>query len=58
MENLLGPGLEQGQLALPLSHSSILHKMLLRIAEFSALALERRINPILMFILLFPKRVY
>jgi hypothetical protein len=30
MENLLGPGLEQGQLALPLASSSILHKVLLR----------------------------
>jgi hypothetical protein len=30
MENLLAPGLEQGQLALPLASSSILHKVLLR----------------------------
>jgi uncharacterized protein YbjT (DUF2867 family) len=43
MENLLGPGLEQGQLALPLSSSSILQQSALRnIAEFSALALEYR----------------
>jgi hypothetical protein len=38
MENLFGPGLEQGRLALPLSHSSILHKTLLGTLEFSALA--------------------
>ncbi len=43
MENLLGPGLEQGQLALPLSPSSILQQSALQnIAEFSALVLERR----------------
>jgi uncharacterized protein YbjT (DUF2867 family) len=43
MENLLGPGLEQGQLALPLSPSSILQQSALEnIAEFSALVLERR----------------
>lgn len=42
MENLLGPGLEQGQLALPLSTSSILQQSALEnIAEFSALVLER-----------------
>ena len=42
MENLVGPGLEQGQLALPLSPSSILQQSALEnIAEFSALALER-----------------
>jgi uncharacterized protein YbjT (DUF2867 family) len=42
MENLLGPGLEQGQLALPLSPSSILQQSALEnIAEFSALVLER-----------------
>ena len=42
MENLLGPGLQQGQLALPLSLSSILQQSALRnIAEFSALVLER-----------------
>jgi uncharacterized protein YbjT (DUF2867 family) len=42
MENLLGPGLEQGQLALPLSPSSILQQSALQnIAEFSALVLER-----------------
>src|ERR687883_474093 len=47
MENLLGPGLEQGQLALPLSPSSILQQSALEnIAEFSALVLERR-NPFL-----------
>jgi len=41
MENLLGPGLEQGQLALPLSPSSILQQSALQnIAEFSALILE------------------
>jgi len=41
MENLLGPGLEQGQLALPLSSSSILQQSALQnIAEFSALVLE------------------
>jgi len=41
MENLLGPGLEQGQLALPLSPSSILQQSALQnIAEFSALVLE------------------
>src|ERR1051325_11457568 len=43
MENLLGPGLEQGQLALPLSLSTILQQSALKnIAEFSALVLERR----------------
>ncbi|HZI69569.1 MAG TPA: NmrA/HSCARG family protein, partial [Nitrososphaeraceae archaeon] len=43
MENLLGPGLEQGQLALPLSSSSVLQQSALEnIAEFSALVLERR----------------
>jgi uncharacterized protein YbjT (DUF2867 family) len=42
MENLLGPGLQQGQLALPLSPSSILQQSALEnIAEFSALVLER-----------------
>ena len=42
-ENLLGPGLQQGQLALPLSPSSILQQSALEnIAEFSALVLERR----------------
>jgi uncharacterized protein YbjT (DUF2867 family) len=41
MENLLGPGLEQGQLTLPLSSSSILQQSALQnIAEFSALVLE------------------
>jgi uncharacterized protein YbjT (DUF2867 family) len=43
MENLLGPGLEQSQLALPLSPSTILQQSALKnIAEFSALVLERR----------------
>lgn len=42
MENLLGTGLEQGQIALPLSPSSILQSALENIAEFSALVLERR----------------
>jgi uncharacterized protein YbjT (DUF2867 family) len=43
MENLLGPGLEQGQLALPLSPSTTLQQSALQnIAEFSALVLERR----------------
>jgi uncharacterized protein YbjT (DUF2867 family) len=43
MENLLGSGLEQGQLALPLSSSSVLQQSALQnIAEFSALVLERR----------------
>jgi uncharacterized protein YbjT (DUF2867 family) len=43
MENLLGTGLEQGQIALPLSPSSILQQSALEnIAEFSALVLERR----------------
>jgi uncharacterized protein YbjT (DUF2867 family) len=43
MENLLGPGLENGQLALPLSPSSVLQQSALQnIAEFSALVLERR----------------
>ena len=43
MENLLGPGLQQGQLALPLSSSTILQQSALQnIAEFSALVLERR----------------
>jgi uncharacterized protein YbjT (DUF2867 family) len=43
MENLLGPGLQQGQLALPLSQSTNLQQSALEnIAEFSALVLERR----------------
>src|ERR671938_729536 len=43
MENLLGTGLDEGQLALPLSPSSILQQSALEnIAEFSALVLERR----------------
>jgi hypothetical protein len=43
MENLLGPGLQQGQLALPLSSYSVLQQSALQnIAEFSALVLERR----------------
>jgi uncharacterized protein YbjT (DUF2867 family) len=43
MENFLGPGLQQGQLALPLSSSSILQQSALKnIAEFSALVLEHR----------------
>ena len=43
MENLLGSGLEQGQLALPLSPSTILQQSALEnIAEFTALVLERR----------------
>jgi uncharacterized protein YbjT (DUF2867 family) len=43
MENLLGSGLQQGQLALPLSSSSILQQSALEnIAEFSALVLEHR----------------
>jgi uncharacterized protein YbjT (DUF2867 family) len=43
MENLLGPGLEQGQLALPLSSSTTLQQSALEnIAEFSALVLGRR----------------
>ena len=43
MENLLGPGLEQGQLDLPLPPSTILQQSALEnIAEFSALVLERR----------------
>src|ERR671918_685388 len=43
MENLLGPGLQQGQLALPLSSSTVLQQSALQnIAEFSALVLERR----------------
>jgi uncharacterized protein YbjT (DUF2867 family) len=43
MENLLGPELEQGQLALPLSSSSILQQSALQnIAEFSSLVLEGR----------------
>jgi uncharacterized protein YbjT (DUF2867 family) len=43
MENLVGPGLEQGQLALPLSPSTTLQQSALEnIAEFSALVLERR----------------
>jgi uncharacterized protein YbjT (DUF2867 family) len=42
MENLLGPGLENGQLALPLSQPSVLQQSALQnIAEFSALVLER-----------------
>src|SRR5918911_5032071 len=39
MENLLGPGLKQRQLALPLSPSTTLQQSAL---EFSALVLERR----------------
>src|SRR5215469_4934100 len=43
MENLRSPGLQQGQLALPLSSSTILQQSALEnIAEFSALVLERR----------------
>jgi uncharacterized protein YbjT (DUF2867 family) len=43
MENLLGLGLQQGQLALPLPPSSILQQSALEnIAEFSALVLEHR----------------
>ena len=43
MENLLGPGLEQGQLALPLSPSTTLQQSALEnIAEFTSLVLERR----------------
>src|SRR5919205_4279127 len=43
MENLLGPGLEQGQLALPLPQSTSLQQSALQnIAEFLALVLERR----------------
>jgi uncharacterized protein YbjT (DUF2867 family) len=43
MENLLGSGLGQGQLTLPLSSSSILQQSALQnIAEFSALVLEGR----------------
>jgi uncharacterized protein YbjT (DUF2867 family) len=43
MENLLGPGLDQGQLALPLSPLTTLQQSALEnIAEFSALVLERR----------------
>jgi uncharacterized protein YbjT (DUF2867 family) len=43
MENLLGPGLQQGQLALPLSPNTILQQSALEnIAEFSALVLESR----------------
>lgn len=43
MENLLGQGLRQGQLALPLAPSTILQQTALEnIAEFSALVLERR----------------
>ena len=43
MENLLGPGLEQGQLTLPLSPLTTLQQSALEnIAEFSALVLERR----------------
>jgi uncharacterized protein YbjT (DUF2867 family) len=43
MENLLGTGLEQGQIALPLSPSTILQQSALEnIAEFTALVLERR----------------
>jgi uncharacterized protein YbjT (DUF2867 family) len=43
MENLLGQGLRQGQLALPLSQSTILQQSALEnIAEFSSLVLERR----------------
>jgi uncharacterized protein YbjT (DUF2867 family) len=43
MENLLGQGLRQGQLALPLARSTILQQSALdNIAEFSALVIERR----------------
>ena len=43
MENLLGPGLEQGQLALPLSPSTTLQQSALEnIAEFSAMVLGCR----------------
>jgi len=43
MENLLGQGLRQGQLALPLSPSTILQQSALdNIAEFSSLVLEHR----------------
>src|SRR5919205_3395772 len=43
MENLHGPGLEQGQLALPLSSSTTLQQSALEnIAEFSDMVLERR----------------
>ena len=43
MENLFGPGLEQDQLALPLSPSTTLQQSALEnIAEFSALVIERR----------------
>jgi uncharacterized protein YbjT (DUF2867 family) len=43
MENLLGPGLEQSQLALPLSPSTILQQSALEnIAEFSSLVLEQQ----------------
>jgi uncharacterized protein YbjT (DUF2867 family) len=43
MENLLGPGIEQGQLSLPLSSSTTLQQSALEnIGEFSALVLERR----------------
>ena len=42
MENLVSAGLEQGQLTLPLSSSSVLQQSALEnIAEFSALVLER-----------------
>ena len=42
MENLLGPGLQQGQLTLPVSSSCILQQSALEnIAEFSVLVLER-----------------
>ena len=42
MENLLGPGLDQGQLALPLSPSTTSQQSALQnIAEFSALVFER-----------------
>jgi uncharacterized protein YbjT (DUF2867 family) len=41
MENLLGPGLQQGQLALPLSPSSTLQQSAIEnIAEFSAIVIE------------------
>jgi len=43
MENLLGPGLEHSQVALPLSPLTTLQQSALEnIAEFSALVLERR----------------
>ena len=44
MENLIGTGLEQGQLALPLSPLTIQQSALEDIAEFSALMLEAFID--------------